>query len=776
MKHTVSVQMFLLAMSISLLTVAGLNAQATSYRLVRTINFNKAFAGGFPNTIKMYGIAHDDRRNLLYTQGSPTRNVAVVNMTTQRHVASFVMPPSAQLTTLSVNPVNGYVLVTTPEAQPVRVYMVNPESGTTTGTYQYNRSPSGIAFDRVQNRIFLSDGAGIKVLNGASMQELSTINPQMQAGGLAVDSAANELYVCSRDVVQGNAEIKVYSLANLMVSRSYRVPTTVPLGNIVIEPTKMRFFLLGLQSIKKIDYGNIFTVSDLVTLPSAVNGMAYLPDVQTFYGADEDGYTAQGTKGTWSKLYRFNMATSRLDSMLFGDKCYNLIADARRNFIAGQSMHSGHIHILSGLTGAVDSVDVSESIDDIVATPDGQTVFCAKRLGGSRIAAYSPQSGSTSEFRSGNWPALVFSETLQGKSWLYAVNMLESTVSFVDATTKQVTKIVPLGIPECRTDAIVTGALDTKNNLLYVAAPEFGSLAVVNTATQAMSRILTLPRYVFNEDTEKAIGSVQIAAAPELNKVFVLLKTQRILLAYNTTTGVWDSVSLSGTRYPQGMSAFEAKMLVYDAKGQRLFVGNQIVNPTTLASAGTMAQSRVFLGYNSSGTIAYSLTARGDTITMMEHSPATLQVQYSRALYVAEDTFMPVFYLDGVTNSFYCTGWNYPLFRHFDLTQTAALMTSVRNDESIGRITGGINTENFRVMPNPIVNELRVNFTLTKSERVLLKLYNVLGQEIAPLLDADLPAGEHTISFRIPHSFFGTVFIHLQTPTFSTTKPVQVQR
>jgi len=713
------------------------NAQPTSYRLVRTVNFNKTFSGGFPNTIKMFDIAYDDRRNLLYTQGFPTRNVAVIDAISRRQVGSFVMPATAQLTTLAVNPVNGYVLITTPESTPVRAYLVNPATGSSTGTYQYSRTPSGRAFDRAQNRIFLSDGVGVKVLNGSSMQELSTINPQMQAGGLAVDSAANELYVCGRDAVQGNIEVKVFSLASLMQSRSYRVPSSAPLGNIVIEPAKQRFFLLGLQSIKKIDYTLGSTampvVSDLVTFPASANGITYLPDVQTFYATDEDGYTAQGTKGTWSKLYRFNMTTNRTDSLLFADKCYNLVADTRRNLVFGQSMHSGHIHILNGMTSAIDSVDVSESLDDIATTPDGQTVVCAKRLGGSRVVTYTPQNGATSETRSGNWPALVFGEAIQGKSWLYAVNMLESTVAFIDAATKQVTKTVALGIPECRTDAIVTGALDAKNNLLYIAAPEFGSLVVVNTATQTMSRVLTLPRYVFDIDTEKAVGSVQVATAPDLNKVFVLLKTQRILLAYNITTGVWDSLSLSGTRYPQNMGGFEAKMLVYDSRGQSLFVGNQILNPTNLTSTGALAQSRIFLGYNSSSTVAYGLTSRGDTIMMQEHNPTTLQMQVSRPLYVAEDAFMPSFCLNEATNSFYVSGWNHPILRHFDLTQTALLMTSIREKNE----AKSISNEGLVVSPNPAQNLVSVQ---SIEGAAMLTLTNVLGQTALTLRDVQMPA------------------------------------
>jgi hypothetical protein len=78
------------------------------------------------------------------------------------------------------------------------------------------------------------------------------------------------------------------------------------------------------------------------------------------------------------------------------------------------------------------------------------------------------------------------------------------------------------------------------------------------------------------------------------------------------------------------------------------------------------------------------------------------------------------------------------------------------------------------VSPNPVREEMRVQFTLSRAERVKLSVYNLLGQEVAQMLDADLNAGEHVLPLSIQHSPFNTLFVRLQTPTFTHVQTVQV--
>ncbi|MCU0426609.1 MAG: exo-alpha-sialidase [Candidatus Kapabacteria bacterium] len=83
-----------------------------------------------------------------------------------------------------------------------------------------------------------------------------------------------------------------------------------------------------------------------------------------------------------------------------------------------------------------------------------------------------------------------------------------------------------------------------------------------------------------------------------------------------------------------------------------------------------------------------------------------------------------------------------------------------------------------RVAPNPAQNLVIVKFTLTKAERVSLKIFNTLGQEVAQILDAEMSAGVHEQSLEMSHWSLGNALylFRLQTPTLFHTIPVQVIR
>ncbi len=89
------------------------------------------------------------------------------------------------------------------------------------------------------------------------------------------------------------------------------------------------------------------------------------------------------------------------------------------------------------------------------------------------------------------------------------------------------------------------------------------------------------------------------------------------------------------------------------------------------------------------------------------------------------------------------------------------------------------NGEGLSVSPNPALDAIRVQFTLTKPERVRIALFTIFGVEVASLLMPDeSPVGVPTsFSIALPSSLpNGAYFLSLRTPSFSLTKPVQVLR
>ncbi len=69
------------------------------------------------------------------------------------------------------------------------------------------------------------------------------------------------------------------------------------------------------------------------------------------------------------------------------------------------------------------------------------------------------------------------------------------------------------------------------------------------------------------------------------------------------------------------------------------------------------------------------------------------------------------------------------------------------------------------ILPNPAQDVVTVNFTLSQSEHISLKVFNVLGQKIATILDETLSAGDYTRSLDIGHWSLanGTFFVQCKT-------------
>lgn len=81
----------------------------------------------------------------------------------------------------------------------------------------------------------------------------------------------------------------------------------------------------------------------------------------------------------------------------------------------------------------------------------------------------------------------------------------------------------------------------------------------------------------------------------------------------------------------------------------------------------------------------------------------------------------------------------------------------------------------FQNFPNPFNSTTIIKFILQKPGFVNLKIYDLLGREIATLINEKLKAGEHQIPFSVPcHSNnqlpSGIYFYRLQTEDFSQTK------
>ncbi len=72
--------------------------------------------------------------------------------------------------------------------------------------------------------------------------------------------------------------------------------------------------------------------------------------------------------------------------------------------------------------------------------------------------------------------------------------------------------------------------------------------------------------------------------------------------------------------------------------------------------------------------------------------------------------------------------------------------------------------------PNPFNPTTKIDYQLPKSGYVSLRVYDVLGNEVATLVDGQKEAGSYTVGLNAGNLSSGTYFYKLQAGEYSTTK------
>jgi hypothetical protein len=76
-------------------------------------------------------------------------------------------------------------------------------------------------------------------------------------------------------------------------------------------------------------------------------------------------------------------------------------------------------------------------------------------------------------------------------------------------------------------------------------------------------------------------------------------------------------------------------------------------------------------------------------------------------------------------------------------------------------------TQNY---PNPFNPSTMIKFSLGKTGFTTLKLYDVLGKEVATLVNGELEAGQHEVTFDASSLPSGTYFYTLTSGSFAETR------
>jgi len=111
-------------------------------------------------------------------------------------------------------------------------------------------------------------------------------------------------------------------------------------------------------------------------------------------------------------------------------------------------------------------------------------------------------------------------------------------------------------------------------------------------------------------------------------------------------------------------------------------------------------------------------------------------------------------------------------------TLGSGVFRTAQSTTSVGGIAGEIPTsfaleQNY---PNPFNPSTIIEFSLPRSGYVVLKVYNVLGEEVATLVSEERSAGRHKVQWNASGFASGVYFYRLQVEGFTDAKKLVLIR
>ena len=82
----------------------------------------------------------------------------------------------------------------------------------------------------------------------------------------------------------------------------------------------------------------------------------------------------------------------------------------------------------------------------------------------------------------------------------------------------------------------------------------------------------------------------------------------------------------------------------------------------------------------------------------------------------------------------------------------------------------------YQNCPNPFNPETTIEFDLSKTSEVTLKIFNILGQEVATLVSGNLSAGKHTYHWNASHQASGVYLYRLEADEYVKTTKMMLMK
>ncbi|MCP4581199.1 MAG: DUF362 domain-containing protein [candidate division Zixibacteria bacterium] len=105
-----------------------------------------------------------------------------------------------------------------------------------------------------------------------------------------------------------------------------------------------------------------------------------------------------------------------------------------------------------------------------------------------------------------------------------------------------------------------------------------------------------------------------------------------------------------------------------------------------------------------------------------------------------------------------------------DLSQVEIIETEQTDIDSNPGSNTPVGFELHQNYPNPFNASTKISFAIPERSHVSIKVYDILGREVANLADGYFDSGRHVLSFKVNGLSSGTYYCRLVTPGFSDRK------
>jgi hypothetical protein len=348
------------------------------------------------------------------------------------------------------------------------------------------------------------------------------------------------------------------------------------------------------------------------------------------------------------------------------------------------------------------------------------------------------------------------------------------------------------GIILCQTQiAMSTGATLNGRALAQTAVT-----LIANTVTQPAAVVVTPPTVSFTDPASSAIGvALNQKIVATFNKTMeastITASTFTLLQGTTSVSGVVSYSGTTATFAPASNFAASTLYTVTITTGAKDLAGNALANnyvwsfttgasvavtPPTVSSTD-LANAAIGVALNHDIAATFSVTMDASTITSSTFTlmQGTTSVSGIVSCSGATATFAPVSTL--IPNTTYTatitTGAR-------DLAGNALAsdyVWSFTTGAAVTAVESGLAPQAFALLqnyPNPFNPSTRIQYSLEKAGMVSLKVYNVLGLEVATLVNAYQEANSYTVQFNTNEGGLalstGVYFYRLEAGSFVSTK------